>query len=200
MAITDYRDFDLLITRAGDQYRAFVVTAPAGEASVTFPPPFAPDELPQLGGLIDVRRHTGLPDDTGLAPDLTDLGRRLFEAIFQPSIYACFREQLADALEQNDGLRLRLRIAPNIVELHDLPWEYLYNPSNNRFLAFSTETPVTRYLEMKEPVIPRSATLPLRVLVMVASPKDLEPLDVEDEWDRLQKAFAPLVECKRVAI
>ena len=33
MSIADHRDSDLLITRAGEQYRAFVVDAPAGEAS-----------------------------------------------------------------------------------------------------------------------------------------------------------------------
>lgn len=42
MTITDYRNFDLLITRAGERYRAFVVDAPAGEDSVVFDPPFAP--------------------------------------------------------------------------------------------------------------------------------------------------------------
>ena len=36
VTITDYRNFDLLITRAGDRYRAFVVDAPEGEASVLF--------------------------------------------------------------------------------------------------------------------------------------------------------------------
>jgi hypothetical protein len=30
MTITDYRNFDLLITGAGERYRAFVVDAPAG--------------------------------------------------------------------------------------------------------------------------------------------------------------------------
>ena len=51
MTITDYRNFDLLITRAGARYRAFVVDAPAGEASVLFDLPFAPDEIAHLGGL-----------------------------------------------------------------------------------------------------------------------------------------------------
>ena len=36
MTTTDYRNFDLLITRAGERYRAFVVDAPAGEDSVVF--------------------------------------------------------------------------------------------------------------------------------------------------------------------
>ncbi len=61
MTITDYRNFDLLITRAGERYRAFVVDAPAGEASVVFDLPFAANELTGLGGLVrGVRRHIGV--------------------------------------------------------------------------------------------------------------------------------------------
>ena len=33
VTITTYRNFDLLITRSGDSYRAFAVDAPEGEAS-----------------------------------------------------------------------------------------------------------------------------------------------------------------------
>ena len=39
MTLTTYRNFDLLLTRAGERYRAFVVDAPAGEDSVIFDPP-----------------------------------------------------------------------------------------------------------------------------------------------------------------
>ena len=46
MNITDYRNFDLLIACAGDRYRAFVVDAPAGEASVIFDLPFTAEEVP----------------------------------------------------------------------------------------------------------------------------------------------------------
>ena len=49
MIITDYRNFDLLVTRAGERFRAFVVDAPGGEASIFFDPPIAADELPRLG-------------------------------------------------------------------------------------------------------------------------------------------------------
>lgn len=41
MTITIFRNFDLLITRAGERYRAFVVEAAAGE-STSFDRPFAP--------------------------------------------------------------------------------------------------------------------------------------------------------------
>ena len=52
MTITAYRNFDLLLARAGERYRAFVVDAPAGEASVVFDLPFAPNEIAHLGGLV----------------------------------------------------------------------------------------------------------------------------------------------------
>ncbi len=34
--ITAYRNFDLLITRAGERYKAIVVDAPAGKAPILF--------------------------------------------------------------------------------------------------------------------------------------------------------------------
>ena len=36
MTITDYRNFDLLITRAGERYRAFVVDVSTRESSPVF--------------------------------------------------------------------------------------------------------------------------------------------------------------------
>ena len=36
MTITDYRNFDLLITRAGERYPTFAAYAPAGRVSVVF--------------------------------------------------------------------------------------------------------------------------------------------------------------------
>ena len=36
MVITTYRNFDLLLTRAGERYRSFVVDAPTRESSLVF--------------------------------------------------------------------------------------------------------------------------------------------------------------------
>ena len=77
MTLTTYRNFDLLITRAGERYRAFVVDAPAGEASVVFDLPFAPDEITRLGSLVrGASRRPGAAEDAGPAANLADLGRR----------------------------------------------------------------------------------------------------------------------------
>ncbi len=67
--------------------------------------------------------------------------------------------------------RLRLRLA-EVPELAGVPWEYIYNPALNRFLALSTETPLVRYLDLPERIRPVKVVQPLRVLVMVAGPSD----------------------------
>ncbi|KPV48259.1 hypothetical protein SE17_39035, partial [Kouleothrix aurantiaca] len=88
-------------------------------------------------------------------------------------------------------LRLRLRLT-GTPELTDLPWEFLHNPTFNRFLALSSQTPLVRYLEMPERVRPLSISLPLRILAVISSPRGYPPLNVEDEWQRLSTALADL--------
>jgi pSer/pThr/pTyr-binding forkhead associated (FHA) protein len=81
----------------------------------------------------------------------------------------------------------------NVPELADIPWEYLYNPALDRFLALSVETPLVRYLDLPERVKPLEVKLPLRLLVMISSPDNHPQLDVEQEWAKLKQALADLV-------
>jgi hypothetical protein len=69
-------------------------------------------------------------------------------------------------------------------ELGNLPWEYLYSASKNRFLTLSVETPLVRYLEFMDRIKPLIIQPPLKMLVMISSPSDVIPLDVEREWKR----------------
>jgi hypothetical protein len=118
-------------------------------------------------------------------------GTRLFEAVFGDEVYGCFRGSLTTAQMQGKGLRVRLRMgAP---ELNDLPWEYLYNPRLNCFLSLSVDTPIVRYLELAVPIRALTVAPPLKVLAMISSPGDYQPvLDVEEEWARLSSALEPL--------
>ncbi len=43
------------------------------------------------------------------------------------------------------GLRIRLRF-DEVPELSALPWEYFHDPTLDRFLALSTQTPLVCYL------------------------------------------------------
>ena len=195
MTPTTYRNFDLLLTRAGERYRAFVVDAPAGEDSVVFDLPFAPDAMPRLGGSGLVRgasRHIGAADDTGSAASLTDVGTRLFEAIFQDKVQTLLAASLSSVAQEGAGLRLRLRFEKDAAGLATLPWETLYDPTQGHFVGLGEQSPILRYLSLPRS---RSALLvepPLRVLVVLSSPADLPPLNLEREWQAIQDALAGL--------
>jgi hypothetical protein len=62
----------------------------------------------------------------------------------------------------------------DVPELANLPWEYLYHPTLRRFIVLSTETPITRYVNLPRPITPLKITGPLYLLVMVASPSDYQ--------------------------
>jgi hypothetical protein len=123
-----------------------------------------------------------------------ELGGKLFESVFGGEVRAALRSSLDEAQRQEGtGLRLKLRLQ-DAAELADLPWEFLYDPSLDRFLAQSNQTPIVRYIEMPERIKPLTLQLPLRVLVMVSSPDDpnYAKLDVALERSQLQTALDPL--------
>ena len=198
-----YLDFDLLIQRDGEHYRAQVINSPAGQAASTFGIPFSDIELENF--LLKIgrpRRGTRRVD----APEVEaakSFGERLFAAVFNGDVRGCLRSSMDEARRQNSGLRIRLRLT-EVPELADLPWEYLYSaPPVNRFFALSNKSPLVRYLHLPEVIHPLVVTAPLRMVVMISSPRDFPSLDVEREWANLREALADLeqrglVELKRL--
>ena len=186
----DYFDFDLLLERSGDAYLARVVSSPAGQAETVFPFPFDVKDL-EIFNLKVGQPRKGVRRVNSPEMELAqEYGTRLFKAVFGGEVYTSFRSSHDQARREGKGLRLQLRIKDQ--RLASLPWEYLYNPSLNRFLTLAVDTPVVRYLDLPEPVLPFPVTLPLKILAVITSPKDLPPLDVEGEWQRLNQALAPL--------
>lgn len=194
-AIATYHNFDLLLTRAGERYKAIVVDAPEGEASALFDLPFAPADAPRLSADGPARgtRDPGAVQEPGPATDLADVGRLLFETILPQKLAARLAASQASVSAEGAGLRLRLRFEEDAAELALLPWETLYDPDQGRFVALSENSPVLRYLALSRA---RSALLvkpPLRVLAVLASPPGLPPLDVDGEWQAMQQALAGLM-------
>jgi formylglycine-generating enzyme required for sulfatase activity len=180
-----YEAFDLLIGSGTiEGYSITITRAPAGDASGLCRLDPASSNL-QAAWL---RLETGDADETFL----TDLGRFLFDTLFTEDIAAAYRSSLGLARGQNKGLRVRLRFEPP--ELAALPWEYVFDPDEDRFLAISPETPLVRYVPMRGATRPTAVSPPLRVLVVISSPSDADSLDVAQEKGIIQDALRPRVE------
>lgn len=184
-----YLDFDLLIEKTGEGYRARVLNSPAGQAVHEFALPFSDLEIENFV-LRLTQSRTGMRriDSPGMET-AKQFGGRLFSTVFAGDIRSCLQSSLNDAERQQVGLRLRLRLSAT-PELVDLPWEFIYNATLNRFFSLSVDSPVVRYLDLPERIETLAITPPLRVLVMIASPRDYPALDVEKEWQQLKSAVA----------
>lgn len=191
---TRYLDFDLSIERIGkNRYRSRVLASPAGVAKAEFIFPLSALEIENFILKIGRTRRMVRRIESPEMEVAKDFGSKLFKAVFSDDIQSVLRSSLDQARSQGLGLRLRLRMneAP---ELADIPWEFLYITSLNRFLALSVNTPIVRYLELPESIQPLAVKPPLRVLVMIANPKDHPSLDVEREWRNLKTAVSDLEE------
>ena len=151
--------------------------------------PFSPVELENFVLRVgQPRRGTRGPGRPESAP-LKEFGGKLYGAVFQDEVRDTLLSSLNQTRKRGVGMRLRLRLT-DTPELAELPWEFLYDPRLNRFLAQSRRTPLVRYLDLPDPPHPLAVAGPLRLLVMIASPNDCPPLDVEQEWSLLDGALA----------
>jgi len=190
-----FLDFELEIT-ADDEvgYTVAVIHSPAGEARGAFEFPFSSLELEKC--IVELQnallRSGGPPRRTLNHAERTvqDFGRILFDTLFAGEIKSRYDVSRQMATGKGAGLRVKLRIEP--AELAALPWEFLYDPRRQEYVSLSRNTPIVRYLSLPRPVRPLSITPPLRILGMVASPGDQDPLDVALEQERLRRALQGL--------
>lgn len=175
-----YLPFDLLIDRVRRRFRARVLSSPAGEGTHLF----------TLAGIPPYfERGTGRRTQASLQA----FGARLFAVVFGGQVGRLFDLSLSQALSEGRGLRVLLRLA-EVPQLASLPWEYLYDARQARFVALSRQSVLTRYLALPERNRPFTTRVPLRILVALASPFDQPPLGVEKEWQGLQRGLRGLLE------
>jgi len=91
---------------------------------------------------------------------------------------------------------VRLRL--DTPELATIPWEILYDAARSDYLCLLGQTALVRYPELPQQSLPLLVQPPLRVLVMVASPTDLDELDVGAEKRRLIEIFKELQTTRQV--
>ena len=187
-----YDDFDLQIEPAGEKYRVRLLNAPTGQATSEFILPFSEIELGNFLSRIGQARRTMRRVDAPELQAAKEFGGKLFGAIFSGEMIAQLRGSMEQASDKEHGLRIRLRLT-DVPALADLPWEFLYDANQNHFLTTSSETPVVRFLDLPQRIAPLRVALPLRVLVMIASPRNLKRLDADGEWARLQESLGDLI-------
>jgi hypothetical protein len=190
-----YLDFDVLIERA-DQgaYRVRVVNAPAGPTSwSTFTRPFSQLELENFVLKIGRPRRVVRRVDEPETAAIKAFGSQLYRALFHHELEVNLLRSQIQATAMGKGLRLRLRLS-DTPELAQWPWEFLYDRSRNRFVCLADRTPLVRFLEVPDPPRPLPVSPPLRVLVMISSPRDASfaELDVEQEWAKLHGVLSGL--------
>lgn len=187
MIPNSYSNFELEFDKVGEEYivraRSF-----AGEANHKFSLPFTVEAIKEF--ILGVERS--ISKETQKIDTVKKFGRELFEAVFQNDVRALLKSSL-DLIQskKGEGLRIRLHLQ-NVPELAHFPWEYLYQTTTNEFLCLKRQTPIVRYLDIPK-MIPRlQIKPPVRILVMISSPKDLPQLDINTERNRLRKALAKL--------
>ena len=182
-----YVDFDLEIELVGTNYRARVLESPAGQAHANFTLPFSPLEIENFVLRIGQRRRGVRRVESRDLDTAREFGGKLFQAVVRDDIAGAYRSSVLSAHEHNHGLRVRLRLsgAPDLV---DIPWEFLFDPSARRFVALSADSPIVRFLDVPGTTTPLKIEPPIKILVVIASPSDFEPVQVEEEWARLSEA------------
>ena len=193
-----YLDFELQIISTRGGYQTEVLASPGGEACEPFE---ALDDqkaeifVLRMGQTRRGVRSIGSPQWTAAK----QLGQELFQRLFHGEITACFSASIREAQNQECGLRIKLRLE-KVPELMNLPWEFLYDSSRRRFLALNEETPLVRFISVREPHRAMRVKLPLRILAMVADPVDLPALSVAQERGKLAAAMEPLVSSGAVMV
>jgi hypothetical protein len=132
-----------------------------------------------------VKTRAGLPIQER---PVREVGQALFEGLFAERVYGRYTASLQEASRRGEPLRVVLRLrAP---ELGGLPWETLFDPEAREYLCH--REPVIRYVEAPRAANPLRVEPPLRILGLIAAPRDLPRLDVAEEQRRLDDALAEL--------
>lgn len=204
-----YDDFEVRIFPSTSDRLHISAICQAGECTVEVTPAIGPDESRRLfdefqaawgqAGDVDVeagssRSLTALevqPEHR----DLDELGRSLFSFLFPPDLLSLWDTCRDRSKRSNKGLRLRIHLDLTRRELRWLgviPWELLFDPRSEDFLAIDGQTPVVRYLDVRQDRRPFPKTRPWRVLVVMPEPYGSPPLSLETERKQLLKTWGDI--------
>lgn len=201
-----YEDFVIQIgPDSGNGYSVTVVKSPAGEGEGIFKLPFSAAEmgplLQSLAAAAELSRGEASSETRNLTPAAAErqdlkpraVGGSLFRALFAGQVRSLFDQSLGKVEAVADrGLRIQLKLNPqhpDLARLYSLPWELLFRPDTHDFLSLSRLSPVVRYLDVSRPTSPYPLPDRLRILVAMANPRGLPPLDLHRERANLESAW-----------
>jgi CHASE2 domain-containing sensor protein len=130
-------------------------------------------------------------DPAGVDPSsdfLKQFGAQLWDGLFNANIRDLYRSSLGET-QRDDATGVRIRLCIEALEAAVLPWELLYDRSRDAFLATSTETPLTRYISLQEPIRNLQTTPPVKVLIAIP---EASGLDVQPERESIERALRDL--------
>jgi hypothetical protein len=136
------------------------------------------DERAVLGAVGQLEART--LDGSALIALGRTLGDALLPASGTPPVRALFATSLARAQSAGNGLRLRLRLPP---ELSPLPWELLYLERNgggetDGFVALDPRVAIVRHEPLAALTPGPLAPGPLKLVAALASPPEMPPVDL----------------------
>ena len=129
---------------------------------------------------------------------LLQIGSNVWKSVLTPQAEAALEACLVNAKQTERHLRIVLvtqgqesdGLPPDIVRLAELPVETLYKDTHS-FLATNLVTPISRSFQFQPDREPYKVALPLRILVVVATPTDKPSADVLVEAQTLRDALGP---------
>jgi hypothetical protein len=190
----EYVDFEINIIKSEGEELIVRINSLGGHAEARFTDPFSEDKRIIIRQTLTnaALRSSARVRSSSVAEvnTMKDVGATLFDQTVRDQVRELYYQCLATACNQGKGMRVRLNIDAS---LQDLPWEFLATPQKS-FLALDPRTPVVRYIDLATPNTPLKTELPLRILVVIASPKDQALLDTAAEKNRIASALDPLQE------
>jgi DNA segregation ATPase FtsK/SpoIIIE-like protein len=166
-----------------------VVDSPAGEATATV----ALDVENLLAGvpqLQDAVLASAVSSRRALRETerpLREIGHLLFQTLLgSGEVAGRYRASAAVAAERGEGLRVVLRVGKPA--LAGLPWEAMFDQVTGAYVCRTEQ--LVRHVPVASVPPPLKVSPPLRILVVISSPRGLPPLDVEKEADLLAEALA----------
>src|SRR5688572_2418384 len=143
------------------------------------------------------------PWDAVSAETKEEYGARLFDRLLPAG---ALRDGWNRMRGQSPLRRLRLRIDDQLPQLHRIQWELLRTAeTEDGDFALRTATPFSRYLPQQSQPGTAILSRPVRVLVAIANPSDLQPrfklqpVDIEREYASLIEATKGITDADRRA-